>query len=272
MGNEESLQAGAAGETGGPAGRGYGYGPVGPGTRPPGGRGGPGGEPGGGPGIPIGSGGMSGHQTGNQPGGGAPSLSNFGLGNLSNLGNNLSNTMSNLRDSSGALLRPPGGSANSSSLNNLANLGSNLTSNLSNLGGNLTSNLSNIGGSLAGNLASNLGGNSSSVGPGSGLSGMGHKPAGPMGLSATAPAKVNAPQVPDIDLSGLTEEEKAKIQSVMMRAQEAESGPGPAKPTDLGSGQPSQGHSMQTNQLGQPIGLNLDASVGPLAQQQFLQR
>lgn len=184
MGNEESLAAGggASGGTGG-----YSYPP---GQGPPGAPGGIGH-----PGQNISNG---------------PSLGNFSLGNLSNLGNNLSNTMSNLSATSGGLLRPPG-SNSTSSFNNLANLGSNITSNLSNLGGNLTSNLSNIGGNLTGNLASNLGAN---LNPNQSGTSSEHK------SSSQAPK----PKTPEIDLSGLTEEEQAMIQSVMIRAQEAESG------------------------------------------------
>jgi hypothetical protein len=194
MGNEESMMAG-----GDATATGMGFGGAASGAGSAGGGGGAANRPAG-----PGSGSAN-------PSTGATGLG-FGLSNLSNLGNNLSNTMSNLSASSGALLRPPGGSANSNSFNNLANLGSNLTSNLSNLSGNLTSNLSNIGGSLAGNLASNLGanltGNASQSGP----------------SASVVAAKPATAEVPDVDLSGLTEEEKAMIQSVMMRAQESETG------------------------------------------------
>ena len=53
------------------------------------------------------------------------------------------------------------------------------------------------------------------------------------------PASSAAQNIPDVDMSGLTEEEKAMIQSVMLRAQEADSSepspqpPPPVQPTKI---------------------------------------
>ena len=170
---------------------------------------------------------------GPRPGGpgqtqGAPNpLGNIGLGNLSNLGSSITNTIKNQANQA---------ASSGGGLSNLANIGSSITSQAKSLASNLDTIKSNITSDLTGAPSgSNLNRTATS-------GGMQQRP-------PQQPQKAK-PDVPDVDMTGLTEEERAMIQSVMMRAKESDTTAQP--PSSQSSQMPTQQQQMQQMQQPKP--------------------